>query len=389
MNTSFNIKAPRFGAIGLMLQDMDTGDLYEGGRSSSNKRKRSDYDDDYSDDDSGRSSDPNAYDSSAARFRTNLIRAEFNKRKGDAGSPKLLAEPSKEDMLLAETTALTDPLTKKIPNLTLKARENWFKKIQQVLKENFDLFVHRMSSVDFEFDQTKMCVEFEYDQVKKSKNLSIYQANCIKKIKELKGYTNENKFYLEEYKRITEAINTNKTEAVDDDVNRDNFDASESSGITTARLNDDSTKFDGFKMSGFTSALSVFNNVEKSYLDEYSKKPKKEDEFREDDKNLTVKSEKFVFKTEPTSYNEMLVNNTTNIDEKQVDSVKAEPREANEFQYDNSKEKKMSTLLKEKVSVDVKKEVNNKLYLTLSTLSNIVVKELTVLYKAGKIINKV
>ena len=359
----------RFSPIERNLQDMDTSDLYEGGRSSSSKSILADFCDEYGYDYSRRSSDPNAYDWSAAMFRTILICDEFYKRNGDPGSARLLAEPSKEDLLLAKTTVLTDPLTKKIPNLTLRAREYWFKKIQDVLKENCDLFAHRKSSLDFEFSETKMCVEFEYDQVKKSKNLSIYQANCYKKIKELKGYTSENKFYLEEYKRLTEAINTNKPEEVDDTVNIDNFDASESSDMTTTKLNNFTKLYD----------------EKKKLLGGFSKQLTKEDDLREDNEKLTVKSRKLVFKPDI----EMLENNTTNIDLKQIDSVKANRIEIGEYQSDNSKEKQMPTLLKEKVSVDVKKEVNHIPHLTLETVSAMVVKELTVLYTAGRIINKV
>ena len=114
INVSFgSVKAPRFGLIGRLLQDGDTSDLYEGGRSSG-KRKHSD--DDYDDNDSRRSNDPNAFDSSAAKCRKSLIDAEFNKRKSVTISN---SGPSEEDKLLAEKTLLNDPFSYKIQNLTL------------------------------------------------------------------------------------------------------------------------------------------------------------------------------------------------------------------------------------------------------------------------------
>lgn len=73
VSTSFGSKKPVFN-LSSILSDMDTSDLYEGGRY---KRKRggggdSDYDSDS--EGSHRQRDPNAYDSDMAKFRTKLIR---------------------------------------------------------------------------------------------------------------------------------------------------------------------------------------------------------------------------------------------------------------------------------------------------------------------------
>lgn len=77
MSTSFGSVKPLFN-LSSILSDMDTTDLYEGGRY---KRKRngggggggdSDYDSDP--EESSRKQDPNAFDSNLAKFRTKLIR---------------------------------------------------------------------------------------------------------------------------------------------------------------------------------------------------------------------------------------------------------------------------------------------------------------------------
>lgn len=69
VSTAFgSIKKPVFN-LSSIISDMDTSDMYEGGRY---KRKRGDESDD--DGDSASKRDPNAYDHEMAKFRTKLIR---------------------------------------------------------------------------------------------------------------------------------------------------------------------------------------------------------------------------------------------------------------------------------------------------------------------------
>jgi hypothetical protein len=380
-----------------MLEDADSSDLYEGGRSSS-KRK---YSDDEGDDrDSRRSNDPNSYNASMAKCRKNLIDAEFSKRKSMASSNN---EPSEEEKLLAEKTLLTDPFTQKIQGLTLKARENWFKKMQQVLQKNFDLFEYKLSSIDFEYDQTKMCIEFEFDHLKKARNLSIYQANCIKKIREIEKFTIENKFYLEEYKQSKERLNE---EILVDKTSCDEI------AKTGENLNSQTNNPNNVKMQGFTSALSVFNNIDNSNLKCVDAKNNLKEELKKEnndfDENTSIKTSP---KREPIQDSikiEPIVLETSNL--KKESSVKSEfkllslPKLMNEFVCVNNDLKRENSNVKIKdgpinmlknadVDISIKKEKvltpkkeetvpdlnkinqNSTLTMSLKELSQIVVKE--------------
>ena len=180
------------------MADMDTSDLYEGGRSS--KRKRG-FDDD-SDEEGGsggrRNKDPDAYNSKDAKMRSDLIRSEFNKRRSAVDSPKRPFTPlTEEDKERIKNTRLRDPHYSDIASLTLKSRENWFTKMCQVMQENFDLFSNDpANSEQAKFD---LCVKFEYEILEKSKNLSIYQAKCMTKYKEIRNMTAEKKSFLKDY----------------------------------------------------------------------------------------------------------------------------------------------------------------------------------------------
>ena len=57
----------------------------------------------------------------------------------------------------------------------------------QVLEEN--------SKGNGENKEKEICTKFEHEILLKSKNLSIYQANCMRKINEIKKFTKENKYY--------------------------------------------------------------------------------------------------------------------------------------------------------------------------------------------------
>jgi hypothetical protein len=190
---------------------MDTSDLYEGGRSSGSKRKRAfdDYSSGDDDEHSSKSADPNAYNSSLAKLRTNLIRSELSKRRVASVHSSLndsfdqnnrqQQQMTAEEKQLAENTKLTEPFNKKIPSLTLKSRESWFEKICRIFTENSKLLDGN------EIDDTRLntitdlCVKFEFEIVQKSKNLSVYQANCVRKYTGINKFTKEKKSYLKDY----------------------------------------------------------------------------------------------------------------------------------------------------------------------------------------------
>ncbi len=126
-----------------------------------------------------------------AKFRTNLIRNELNRRKLNSSLDLNDQNMNEEEKQLAKLTKLSDPFNKKISNLTLKARQNWFNKMVQVLEEN--------SKGKMENKESDLCIEFEHEILIKSKNLSIYQANCMRKISEIKKFTKENKYFIDYY----------------------------------------------------------------------------------------------------------------------------------------------------------------------------------------------
>jgi len=328
-----------------------------------------------------------------AKCRKSLIDAEFSKRKSTVSSNK---EPSEEEKLLAGKTLLTDPFTQKIQGLTLKARENWFKKIQQVLKENFDLFEYKLGSIDFEHDQTKMCIEFEFDQLKKARNLSIYQANCIKKINEIKNFSKENKFYLEAYKQSKEML--------DEKMHVDRTSCDEI--VKTAEnLNSPTSNSNNVKMTGFTSALSVFNNIDnaknslkelkqetKDFDDHTSIKTSPKEEPIQDSikiepivieksnlkKESSVKSDFKPLLTLPKITNDFVcVNNDL---KREISNVKIKDEPINVVKNADAeisiKKKKVLTPKKEETRPDLNKvNQNSTLTMSLKELSQIVVKE--------------
>lgn len=182
------------GLIFSNLQDTDDSDLYEGGRL---KRKRFEDDDEES---SWNKSD--GVDHSvpyANRLTTKLIRAEFSKRKSTnaPNDPIQTNKLTDEEKEIAKSSPIADPFNGKINNLGVKSRDNWFRKICQSFEENVKLY-----DPGHDVDNVKtISVDFEHEIFKNSKNLIIYQSNCMKKINELRKFTKEKKSFMEEYSR--------------------------------------------------------------------------------------------------------------------------------------------------------------------------------------------
>jgi hypothetical protein len=320
-STSFNNRKPFFNSSAAYF---DTEGLYENGKA--NKRKRSD-DDDYSDDDDNKSFDPNSYNSKMAKFRTNLIKSELTKRKMNQSMDIDDFKTNNEELQLAEVSKLKEPLNKKLANLTLKSRENWFKKMVQVLEEN--------SKGNAENKETDMCVEFEHDILIKSKNLSIYQANCMRKISEIKKFTKENKYYIDYYNeqqnQLLEAKEQEQAEDKNKIINKLESDKA---------LNDSSSTIKAFS-STFTSALTLFNDK--------------------------TESDKVIPKLENLSFSK-------NEDYQPIFPVKKE------------------VIKVEPIKKEPKLVLSNnivKCNLTLNDVSQIVVADLSKVYKEGKFLNKV
>jgi hypothetical protein len=350
-----------------MSHDFDNSDLYEGGRY---KRKR-DFDDN-SDDDSGMrsSSEKSEFSANVAEFKNLLVRNGIKKRNVDSNeSSSKKNDISQEDRELARTTRLKDPFNKKIQNLTLKSRDNWFTKIVKALNENFDLFKNK--AIDFDYDQTEMCVEFEHEIFQKAKNLVIYQSNSMKKINELKKYTKENRFYLEEYKKTKDKEDTDKEDSnneesinlgkdKDDSIVEEIHNASSKFKKPSFTNKPSSASDSSFKMSGFASASTLLNLEDKA---------KTSASFKKEELNDSIKE--YSFKEEPKL-------------------EKVEPKKIEEPKFDYKVPDKNKIISQIDAKPKEKKETKDKgNSLTLQAVSTIVVTELTVLYKAGKFADKV
>jgi hypothetical protein len=140
-----------------------------------------------------------------ASYRMRLIKSELNKRNrnhSNENSPTISNnEISDEDKRLAASTSLKDPFNKKIHSLTIKSRDNWMQKMYQYLVENTTSTTEGATVIS-EIDQKQLCIELEYNVLINSKNMILYQANCMKKINEFRKYTKENRSFFNEYSML-------------------------------------------------------------------------------------------------------------------------------------------------------------------------------------------
>lgn len=386
-----------------LMTDIDTGDLYEGGKASKRKRGFDDYD---SDDDGGprRNKDPDAYNPSMAKMRCDMIRSELNKRRsGNVNSPAGKQTPymTDEDKQRLANTRLKDPHNSNISNLTLKSRENWFNKMCQVMQENFNLFSN--DPANSEQAKLDLCVRFEYEILEKAKNLSIYQAKCMTKYKEIRNMTAEKKSFLEDFLSKGGTL-----EPIDDDH------------IVSDLLLDGGGKkaaFNNLKISaGFASASSLMQSSPgqkqsafkvpkfeaKSVFDELNTKENEinkkptvpyEDQLKDVKvKKVEVKSEaermrearlaKFqTIKSEPESKPKLEVKAEPDT-KTSLDVIKKEPESKLNLSVKNEEESKLNLEVKKEPEANVRP-------IGLAKISSLVVIELTPFYKANKFANKV
>lgn len=156
-------------------------------------------------------------------------------------------EISEEEKKIAKTSPIIDPFNMKINNLGPKSRDNWLKKIQQSFDENLS---STGSSTRGDEDVDKVCPRMEHEIFAAAKNLIIYQANCMKKINEIKKFTKDKKSFLDELTRMrreAEVAETLKSETntIEAEIPAQNV----------------KKEFD-FKSTSFTSALTVFKTEE-------------------------------------------------------------------------------------------------------------------------------
>jgi hypothetical protein len=370
--------------------DMDSSDLYEGGRGS--KRKRGGAFDDYDDsdgDDSPSSKDPNAYDSKMANFRFKLIKSEFDKRRSGAGCEDFKNnELSEEEKQLAKTTRLQDPLNSKIQNLGLKSRTNWHTKISQSLKSN----TNSSDSLACDIEIDDLSIKLELEAFEKAKNLITYQASCMKKISEINKATKSGLSFFKLYKKNLEEETIAKT--------LEHESEHQTEAKTTASLD---TKIPEISL-GFQSALNLFGDSSKANKLSKTESLKKELDL--------INSTKLGLKTELT-YSEVVKNESSLGFKKASDAINTEfndksPKielvkrtqssfkpptlkkeiELVELDESNLEFKEINTRKEEKPKINNDQKIKETKFLDLNQISAIVVKELTQLYKGHKFATK-
>jgi len=369
-------KAVNLNSVAFKIDSDDFDDLYEGGRS---KRKRDIFDDDDSDDDSyqkKRSLDPDAYDAREASMRSKAIQAEFARRKGYLRSTDTAKFESEEERILAQTTLIKDPMNKKIQNLTLKSRENSFKKLVENCMENSKQF----DSFQNESEIEKMCTDIEHEIFAKSKNLIIYQSNFLKKINQIKRCTKEHKSFIEEHNQISSKELIKEAQVI---PMKDEF-ISES-----------------YKMSTFVefqSALSLIkkNEIQEIKLDDESQtddlsiiEEKKSKEIKLSKSKTNKANDDSIEEVECKLYKEPVVKKTSEpIETVCIDSNDEINESVNSEKEVIAIEPAYQKIKKNDKTKDDKFQDQKEQYLKLKKVSQLVVSELTPHYKNGKINNK-
>ncbi len=113
----------------------------------------------------------------------------------------------------------------------------WFKKLVEYCIENSK----KCDAYFNEFDCKQICVDIEHDVFQHAKNLIIYQSHIMKKIKEIKDFSKDDKSYMVDYNSKQDKSSQEKC--------AENYQSS----------TDESLKPLGFT-SGFTSAASLMRN---------------------------------------------------------------------------------------------------------------------------------
>lgn len=157
-------------------------------------------------------------------------------------------EITQEDReIAAQNSLLIDPFDKKINNLGPKSRVNWLKKIQQSFEENAAAAnSSRFRSID------ELCAKLEHEIFAGAKNLIIYQANCMKKITEIKNCTKEKRSYLAEYEAARVKKDASERQAIEAAADED-----EKSSKSGASSTSENKNVNLLQTTSFTSALQM------------------------------------------------------------------------------------------------------------------------------------
>lgn len=190
-------------------------------------------------------------------FNVSRSRSEFDRRRASGVNDSFgmataasTNEISEEDREIAKSSPILEPFNKKINNLGPKNRDNWLKKIQQAFDDN-------RTSIDTNArEQENPCAQMEYDIFTAAKNLIIYQANCMKKINEIKKFTNEKRSFVDEYVRVRRE-KEEKAAALAATSAKSELDERE-----TMKNDPRDIKLESSSTGSFTSALSLFKTEE-------------------------------------------------------------------------------------------------------------------------------
>ncbi|KAJ3600768.1 hypothetical protein NHX12_031743 [Muraenolepis orangiensis] len=104
---------------------------------------------------------------------------------------------SKEDFVLPdEDCLLREASSRKVPRLTVKAREHCLSLLQGALND------HQGAEKTFNGDVDSLAVDMEYEVFKSSKSSNLYKAGVLKKVRELGGFTSASHVYSLKRKRV-------------------------------------------------------------------------------------------------------------------------------------------------------------------------------------------
>uniref|UniRef100_A0A4X2L1T9 ATP-dependent DNA helicase n=1 Tax=Vombatus ursinus TaxID=29139 RepID=A0A4X2L1T9_VOMUR len=156
-------------------------ELYEGGRRGYDGFGR--YDEDSGSNGAQGNDGAEGNDEAQKREWNLFYRTQMNLRKGK--------EPKKEEFILPDDNCpLKEASSRKIPRLTVKAREHCLKMLEEALSNN----VQTVCTAE-RIDQQARAVELEYEAFRSTKMANLYKASVLKKVAEIHKASNDGKLY--------------------------------------------------------------------------------------------------------------------------------------------------------------------------------------------------
>ncbi|XP_053399831.1 ATP-dependent DNA helicase Q5-like [Mercenaria mercenaria] len=161
-----------------------SGDMYGGGRKGA-KMDTDDYDDQYDSDEDDDSE--SAKERRDRKERTNFIKNQFKKRKGDVETSR----PEDTFIPPSEDCPLRDAASQRIPKLTVAQREHCMALLEKALLDNYVQYYKdiptKMAAKDF---VPRCCaIDLEYEVFKANRLHNIYKASVMRSVSEIKKFT--------------------------------------------------------------------------------------------------------------------------------------------------------------------------------------------------------